>query len=240
MRGGFPADRVPMASGGPQRIGRRFVRRDGGFTSIELLTSASLMLVVAAAVMTLMLVGFRQTDNQNDRVVALDEARNALLKMQNEIRSASGLDSVSPQVLDVLIHVPEDSQNPYHWIRYKCIGNDKGSSAGLGGTCNRQDKTEYPGADCSDDGTGDGCVVILRNVVKHGEAHFAEPCDNYVSGGTEDKHFCVKENRTVQLSIFVEVPGAENPIELRGAITVRNCLDNQQEVYPCVESTPST
>jgi type II secretory pathway pseudopilin PulG len=229
-----------MASGGPQRTDRASARDERGFTIVELLTSASLMLVVAAAVMTLMLVGFRQTDNQNDRVVALDDSRNALLKMQNEIRSASGLDSVSPQVLDVLIHVPEDTANPYHWIRYKCVGNDLGSSGGLGGTCSRQDKTLNSGADCSADASGPGCTLILRHVVKHGEAHFAEPCDNYVSGGTEEKHFCVKQNRTVQLSIFVEVPGAENPIELRGAITVRNCLDNQEQVYPCVESTPST
>jgi prepilin-type N-terminal cleavage/methylation domain-containing protein len=228
-----------MASGGPRRIDLTPIRGERGFTLPELLISSSLMLVVAVAVMTLMLVGFRQTDNQHDRVVALDDARNGLLKMQSEIRSASGLDSVSPQVLDVLIHVPEDTENPYHWVRYKCIGNDQGGSQGLGGKCSRQDKTINSGPDCAADGTGAGCVVILRNVVKHGEAHFAEPCDNYVAGGTEEKHFCIKENRTVQLSIFVEVPGAENPIELRGAVTVRNCLDNQEEVYPCVESTPS-
>ena len=74
--------------------------------------------------------------------------------------------------------------------------------------------------------------MILRNVVKYGEDHFAEPCENYDPGSTEEKHFCVKENRTVQLSIFVDVPGATNPIELRGAVTVRNCIDNQEEAIP--------
>ncbi len=215
------------------------LRREDGFTLTELLIATSITLIVAAAVMALMLVGFRQTDNQYDRVVALDDARNGLLRMQSEIRSASGLDSVSPQVLDVLVHFPDDPENPYHWIRYKCIGNDHGSSSGLGGKCSRQDKTLHGGADCADDGTGEGCIVILRNVVKYGESHFAEPCDNYDPESNEEKHFCVKENRTVQLSIFVEVPGATNPIELRGAVTVRNCLDNQEEVYPCVETTPS-
>jgi prepilin-type N-terminal cleavage/methylation domain-containing protein len=228
-----------MASRGTPTPNRRPAQREDGFTLPELLVSASVMLVAAAAVMTMMLVAFRQTDNQNDRVVALDDARNGLIRMQSEIRSASGLNSVSPQVLDVLVHFPEDPDNPYHWVRYKCIGNDHGSSSGLGGKCSRQDKTLHSGADCSGAGSGPGCVVVLRNVVKYGQSHFAEPCDNYAPGSNDEKHFCLKENRTVQLSIFVEVPGAQNPLELRGAVTVRNCLDNQEQVYPCVSSTPT-
>ena len=228
-----------MASGGTRRRLRVHAGREEGFTLPELVVASAAMLVVAVAVMTMMLVAFRQTDSQNDRVVALDEARNALIRMESEIRSAAGLDSVSPQVLDVLVHFPDDSANPYHWIRYKCIGNDQGSSDGLGGKCTRQDKTVNSGPDCAADGSGPGCVVVLRNVVKYGESHFAEPCDNYSSTTTEEKHFCVKENRTVQLSVFVDVPGADNPLELRGAVTVRNCIDNQEEVYPCVPSTPS-
>lgn len=183
MRCPIRADRSAMASGGTHTLKHATARREDGFTLIELLVATSLMLVVAAVVMSVMLMAFRQTDNQNDRVVALDDARNGLLRMQNEIRSASGLDSVSPQVLDVLVHFPEDVENPYHWIRYKCIGNDQGESEGLGGKCSRQDKTLNSGSDCAADGTGSGCVVILRNVVKYGQSHFAEPCDNYAAGG---------------------------------------------------------
>src|SRR5688500_5024830 len=121
-----------MASGGTKgSVLRARLRREDGFTLPELLVSTSAMLVVAVAVMSLMLVAFRQTDSQNDRVVALDAARNGLIRMENEIRSAAGLNSVSPQVLDVLIRVPSDTTDPYHWIRYKCIGNDQGSSSGL-------------------------------------------------------------------------------------------------------------
>jgi type II secretory pathway pseudopilin PulG len=230
---------APMASGGTKGSALRArIRRDDGFTLPELLVSSSAMLVVAVGIMTLMLVAFRQTDSQNDRVVALDDARNGLIRMETEIRSAAGLNSVSPQVLDVLVRVPSDSTNPYHWIRYKCIGNDQGDSAGLGGKCSRQDKTLHGGPDCAADGTGEGCVVILRNVVKYGEDHFAEPCDNYTAASTEEKHFCVKDNRTVQLSVFVEVPGAENPLELRGAVTIRNCLAHSTAI-PCVSSTPT-
>lgn len=138
---------------------------------VELLVATSVMLIVAAAVMVLMLIAFRQTDNQNDRVVALDDARNGLLAMQNEIRSASGLNSVSPQVLDVLVQFPGDTADPYHWIRFKCVGNDKGSSQGVGGKCTRQDKTLNSGSDCAIDGSGPGCVVILRDVVKYGDSH---------------------------------------------------------------------
>ena len=217
-------------------VSRRW-REDEGYSFVELMIAVTVMLIAASGVMALMLVSIRQNDNQSDRVVALDEARSGLFKMTSEVRGAAALDSVSPQVLDVLIHVPEDSENPYHWIRYKCVGNDMGDSSALGGTCSRQDKDLFSG-DCGNDGSGEGCTVILRNVVKYGEQHFAEPCDNYDPTSSEEKHFCVRDNRTVELSLFVEVPGAENPIELRGAATVRNCI-NQGAAIPCVTSEPS-
>mgnify|MGYP001049821979 CR=1 FL=1 len=210
---------------------------DDGFTFIEFLVAAGMMLIVAVAVMALMLVSFRQDDNQADRVTAIDEARNALLKMTTEVRGAAGLDSVSPQVLDVLVHVPEDAANPYHWIRYKCVGNDQGSSQGLGGTCTRQDKTIHNGPDCSTTGSGPGCTVFLRRVIKNKTPHFAEPCKNNDPVNNEERQFCLKDNRTVQFSVWVQVDGAENPIELRGAATVRNCMNKQEVVIPCVEAT---
>ncbi len=208
-----------------------------GFTFTEFAVAAAMMLVVAVAVMGLMLVSIRQNDSQADRVTALDEARNALVKMTTEIRSATGLDSVSPQILDVLVHVPEDAGEPYHWIRYKCVGNDQGNSQGLGGTCSRQDKTINSGPDCSGTGTGPGCVVILRRVVKNEVDHFAEPCENNDPLTQDERQFCLRDNRTVQFSVWVEVDGADNPIELRGAATVRNCMNQQEEVVPCVEAT---
>ena len=215
-------------------------RDDGGYTITELAIAATVMLIVASGVMALMLVSIRQNDNQSDRVVALDEARNALFRMTSEVRSAAALDSVNPQVLDVLVHFPEDTANPYHWIRYKCIGNDQGASSSLGGTCSRQDKDLHAGNDCDGFGAGDGCVLILRNVVKYGEQNFAEPCDNYDAGSNEEKNFCVRDNRTVELSLFIEVPGAENPIELRGGATVRNCMQQPETAVPCVTTTPSS
>ncbi len=214
-------------------------RKDDGFTMIEMLIAASMMLIAAVAVMALMLVAFRQDDSQSDRLVALDSARNAILQMTSEIRGAAMLESTSPQVLDVLVHFPSDPGNPYHWVRYKCVGNDQGASAGLGGTCSRQDKDLYSGPDCDGTATGPGCTLILRNVVKYtGSQSFAEPCDNYDPASSEEKHFCTKDNRTVQFSVFVSVPGANNPIELRTATTVRNCM-HQQQIVPCVSSTPS-
>ncbi len=152
--------------------------------------------------------------------------------MSSEIRSAVALQSVSSQVLDVLVAVPGDTTNPYHWIRFKCVGNAT-SSNGLGGTCSRQDKTEQSGNDCSSGGTGPGCVVILHNVTAKDGTGFDEPCDNYDTSTNEEKHFCVKDNRTVQISIFVTPEDAQNPIEMRSAVTIRNCVTNQQEVIPC-------
>ena len=152
--------------------------------------------------------------------------------MTSEIRSAVALQSVSSQVLDVLVAVPGDTTNPYHWIRFKCVGNAT-SSNGLGGTCSRQDKTEQSGNDCASDGTGPGCVVILHNVTAKDGTGFDEPCDNYDTSTNEEKHFCVKDNRTVQISIFVTPEDAQNPIEMRSAVTIRNCVTNQQEVIPC-------
>ena len=152
--------------------------------------------------------------------------------MTAEIRSAVDLNSVNSQQLDILIAVPGDTVHPYHWIRYKCVGNAPNSN-GLGGTCSRQDKTLHSGADCADSGTGPGCTVVLRRITKEATDSFDEPCENYDSTTTEEKHFCVKENRTVQLSVFVSVDGAENPIELRSAVTIRNCLTNQDVVVPC-------
>lgn len=214
----------------------RAARREDGFSFPELVVAASITLSAAVIVMGLMLVAFRQSDNQSDRIVALDEARNGMLQMTNEVRSAAAIDSVSARVLDVLVHVPTEVANPYHWIRYKCVGNDQGSSQGLGGTCSRQDKDLHT-QDCADDGSGPGCVVILRRITTEDTDSFAEPCDNYDPQSSEERHFCVKDNRTVQFSIFVDVPGAENPIELRNAVTARNCLDNQEQPIPCVDTS---
>jgi hypothetical protein len=146
--------------------------------------------------------------------------------MTTEVRSAVELSSVHPQILDVRVAVPGDTANPYHWIRYKCAGNDQGNSVGEGGTCTRQDKTLNPGGgDCSSEGVGAGCTILIRRVVKYDEADaFEEPCDNYDPATTEAKHFCLRGNRTVQFSVFVDVPDTDHPIELRNAVTVRNCL----------------
>ena len=216
-----------------QRL-RRARTDESGFTFPELAVASTVMLIIAVAIMALLLVSIRQNDNQADRVTSLDSARNALLQMTNEVREAAGLNSVSPQVLDVLVHFPNDTSEPYHWVRYKCVGNDQGGSQGLGGTCSRQDKTVHSGADCADDGSGAGCVVILRHVVKNGTDHFAEPCENGTPSTTEERQFCVRDNRTVQFSVWVEVPGATNPIEIRGAATVRTGMNQQEEVIPCV------
>lgn len=217
-----------------QRL-RRLRTEEDGFTFPELAVAAIVTLIIAVAVMALLLVSIRQNDNQADRVTALDSARNAVLLMTNEVRESAGLNSVSPQVLDVLVEFPEDTENPYHWVRYKCVGNDQGNSQGLGGTCTRQDKTIHSGPDCADDGTGPGCIVFLRNVVKNGTDHFAEPCENGALETTEERQFCVRDNRTVQFSVWVDVSGATNPIEIRGAATVRNCMNQQEEVIPCVD-----
>lgn len=219
---------------------RREIRSDEqGLTLPELLIASAITLILAVSVMALMLTAFRQNTNQYDRIVTLDEARNGMLQMTTEIRGSAGLNSVSAQVLDVLVHFPEDTANPYHWIRYKCVGNNQGSSTGLGGTCSRQDKDLNSGPDCADAGTGPGCTIILRNVIKYGGDPFGEPCDNYAPASTEEKHFCIKGSRTVQFSIFSLPPGATNPIELRTAVTVRNCITPQEQVVPCVTSTPS-
>jgi hypothetical protein len=221
---------------GPARRRWRGSSEDG-FTFPEFTIAASAMLIVAVAAMGMLMISFRQNDNQEDRVVALDEARNGLIHMTSEVRSAAGLNSVSAQVLDVLVHVPDDTSEPYHWVRYKCVGNNQGNSQGLGGTCSRQDKTIHSGGDCAADGSGAGCVVILRNVVKNDTDSFAEPCENGDPASTDERQFCVKDNRTVQFSVWVEVPEAVNPIELRGAATVRNCMNQQEEVIPCVDTT---
>ena len=211
-------------------------RGEAGFTFPELIVASTVTLIIAVAAMALIGVTMRQNESQYNRNVALDEARNGLMSMTAEIRSAVALQSVSSQVLDVLIEAPGDTVHPYHWVRYKCVGNANNSN-GLGGTCSRQDKTLNSGSDCSDTGTGPGCTVILRRVTRDDTDSFDEPCENYDSTTNEEKHFCVKENRTVQLSVFVSVEGSDNPIELRSAVTIRNCLTNQGVVIPCPTTT---
>ena len=209
---------------------------EGAFTFPELVIASTVTLIIAVAAMALLGASARQNESQYNRVVAIDEARNGLMSMTAEIRSAVALESVSSQILDVLIEAPGDVDDPYHWVRFKCVGNSNNSN-GLGGTCSRQDKTLNSGSDCTDVGTGPGCVVILREVTSQDTNSFDEPCENYDSTTSEEKHFCVKQNRTVQLSVFVSVEGAENPIELRSAVTIRNCLTNQGEVIPCPTTT---
>jgi prepilin-type N-terminal cleavage/methylation domain-containing protein len=212
-------------------------RGEDGFSLPELLVAAMLTLIVAAATLPLLITAMNQTENQSDRVAALDEARNGMVRMSTEIRGAAALVNVSPQILDIMVW--DESTGSYHWIRYKCVGNDQGNSQGIGGHCSRQDKTENSGSDCSStDGTGAGCVVIIRDVVKHEQDPFDEPCDEYQLTGGE-KHFCVRDNHTVELSVFVEVPDTytEDPsrdeIELRTSATIRNCLDQQADPVVC-------
>jgi len=209
---------------------------EDGFTFPELVIASTVTLIIAVAAMALLGASARQNESQYNRVAAIDEARNGLMSMTAEIRSAVALESVSSQILDVLVEAPGDVAEPYHWVRFKCVGNSNNSN-GLGGTCSRQDKTLNSGSDCTDVGTGPGCVVILREVTSQDTNSFDEPCENYDSTTSEEKHFCVKQNRTVQLSVFVSVEGAENPIELRSAVTIRNCLTNQGEVIPCPTTT---
>jgi Tfp pilus assembly protein PilW len=85
---------VPMSSV-PTRIGRR-VRREEGFTLVELLATMVAGMVVLAAVVTVISVTLRQTSYTFTRVDATERARSALAHMEDELHSACIVNGVTP------------------------------------------------------------------------------------------------------------------------------------------------
>jgi prepilin-type N-terminal cleavage/methylation domain-containing protein len=108
-----------LCFGGVGSWGRHAARARGedGFSLPELLVAAMLTLIVAAATLPLLITAMNQTENQSDRVVALDEARNGMVRMSSEIRGAAALVNVSPQILDIMVW--DESTASYHFVTIK-------------------------------------------------------------------------------------------------------------------------
>jgi prepilin-type N-terminal cleavage/methylation domain-containing protein len=77
------------------------VRREDGFTLMELLTGMAISLVVGAAALTLVDIAAPQADRELQRQVAISEGRAGLERMLREIRNANAVNATSPTLIDV-------------------------------------------------------------------------------------------------------------------------------------------
>jgi len=77
----------------------RFLKEEGGFTLVEMITSMVLMVVVLSALYSVSDMSLRVFSVGNDKVEAVESARVGMEKMEREIRAAYPVDSSSSDYL---------------------------------------------------------------------------------------------------------------------------------------------
>jgi Tfp pilus assembly protein PilW len=177
------------------------LRREDGYTLVELPIGFTVSLIIAVAVMAFILVSARQWLGQEERVVTVDEARNALQQMTHELRDASGTAGgvmvVDQRTVDA--HVLR-SDTGSDLIRYRCAPD------GATATCTRTNLT-----------TGGAAEPLAEGVVN---------TDNFtiVPGSTVTG--VPSEGGAVLIRLELDLARAENPIGLESAVKPRNCVNN--------------
>ena len=201
---------------------------EAGFTLPELLVGSIMMLIAAVGVMSLLLVGVRQADSQSSRITALDKARNGMMQMTAEMRSAAASTRSAPRS-------STSSSTCRQTPRTRITGSATSASAtrptrtASAGPALVRTRPLHSGSDCSRRRDRGGmhrdpphgspsrprqlrrALRELRRADERGKALLRQ--------GQPHRSSSASSSRS---------PGAENPIELRSAITVRNCLTNQR------------
>jgi prepilin-type N-terminal cleavage/methylation domain-containing protein len=92
------------------------LRREHGFTLMELLTAMAVSLIVGAAALTLVDIAAPQADRELQREVAIAEGRGGLERMLREIRNANAVNATSPTLIDIDAPTASGAQR----IVYEC------------------------------------------------------------------------------------------------------------------------
>jgi Tfp pilus assembly protein PilW len=177
------------------------LRREDGYTLVELPVGFVVSLIIAVAVMTFILVSARQYQGQEERISTLDETRNALQRMTHELRDANGAAGgvmvVDSRTVDAHVLRPDTGSD---LIRYRCAPD------GATATCTRTNLT-----------AGGPAAPLAEGVVN---------TDNFaiVPGSTVGG--VPSEGGAVLIRLELDLERANNPIVLESAVKPRNCAEN--------------
>lgn len=180
------------------------LREQGGFTLPELAVGTTVMLIIAVAVLTFIVVSARQYSGQEDRVTATDDARNALLRITGELRDAGGVTFVDERTLQA---EARESDGSLHRVTYACSG-----SATDAGSCTRTDAT-----------TGEQ-ELLVEEVVNETNFSLVAGSDLVGTGSA---------GGAVLVRLELDLDEAENPIVLSSAVRPRNCSAQAGVINPC-------
>ncbi len=100
---------------------------DSGFTMIELIVAATMMIVVIGAVVSLLLSSMRTQPEVTDRAHQIGEARNALEKLTADLRQGSVADYEAPSALRLATLCDSDSGAVPCEIAYSCAAEEGGT-----------------------------------------------------------------------------------------------------------------
>ncbi len=183
---------------------RTTTTRQGGFTLPELAVTTTVMLIIGVAVLSFIVVSARQYTGQEDRVTTTDEARNALLRITNELRDAGAVTFVDQGTVQAEARA---SDGTFHQVTYSC-----GTGTGGTETCTRTDAT-----------TGDE-ELLVEGVVN---------ANNFRLIAGSDLTGTSSEGGAVEVRLELDLDDAENPIVLSSAVRPRNCSTTAGVVNPC-------
>jgi prepilin-type N-terminal cleavage/methylation domain-containing protein len=156
-------------------------REESGFTLVELLVAAGVMLIVVGAALALLDSSNNVAARDQERTHAIGEARTGVHAMTRELRQAFSIVSSSPYSIEV--HVWRNGAD--HDVTYDCTGT---SSAGPPlGQCVRYENTGS--------GQSAASTVVDRLINKSGSGR--PPVFTYSANGA---------GHTTYASVHVEVP----------------------------------
>lgn len=114
---------------------RRLEKDERGFTLVELLTAATLSIVLLSAVLLFMDTGLREQSSLTKANVALNQQRVGLERITREVRQATSFALVNSQVIEFTMYVPGSSPAQQRRVRYDCSQGDvcRRSSGPVGG-----------------------------------------------------------------------------------------------------------
>ncbi|MGH2952059.1 MAG: PulJ/GspJ family protein [Solirubrobacterales bacterium] len=181
----------------PARSPLRGLRREDGYTLVELPIGFGVALVIAVAVMAFILISARQFQGQEERISTLDETRNALQQMTHELRDASLVTVVDARTVDAQVR---RASSGFDQVRYQCAPDGPAS------TCTRANIT-----------AGGGAAPVAEGVVN--TDNFAILAGSGLSGTGS-------EGGAVAIKLQLDLERAENPIVLESAVKPRNCVAN--------------
>src|SRR4051795_8838014 len=170
-------------------------REEGGFTLVELLVAAGLMLIVVGAALALLDSSNTIAARDQERTHAIREAQVGVQSMTRELRQAFSIVSSSPYAIEV--HVLRGGAD--HDVTYDCTGT---SSAGPPlGQCVRYETTGS--------GQGAASTVVDRLITQPGPAPTAAARLRTTPGPGRPPVFTYSTNgagHTTYGTVHVEVP----------------------------------